>query len=142
MLGPSRGSKGGRTAELLSRNYKRREVVCQHVDKSRDILELRGEASANNVIGGSHALHDVARDVSVNIIGDQEQGLARLQCDKVEEEEHKASNVVTKLAVCSLDKFSKLLPRCSSNTTTSEVSALLLGLLDQLGHLLSNVLCR
>ena len=73
----------GRLQQLLLR---RLVVVRQNVRQRRDVLELRGEARADDVVAARHAFDDVAADVRVDVVCFQVHGLAGLELHKVQEE--------------------------------------------------------
>lgn len=82
-------------------------VVGQDFGEGVDVLEFRGEACANDVVGGGHAFDDVAGDVGVDVVGFEVHGLSRGEFDEVEEEENKEADVRGELAVAALNEFAE-----------------------------------
>lgn len=74
-------------------------VVGQDLGESVDVLELGGEARADDIVGTGHAFDDVAGDVGVDVVGFEVEGLSGFQFDVVEEKEHEQADVVWELTV-------------------------------------------
>ena len=91
-------------------------VVGEDRGEGVDILKFRGEAGADDVVGTSHALDDVAGDVGVDVVGFEVHGLARFELDEVQEEEDEEADVGWELGVASLDELAEFLSGVDGGT--------------------------
>lgn len=108
-------------------------VVGQHGDQGIDVLELGSEAGADDIVAGSHALDNVARDVGVDVVGAQEKSLAGGHGDVVAEEEDKQAVVGAEVGVAAGDEAGEGPAGGGARAACSEVVWVLVGLVEEGG---------